>query len=529
MELIYLWVEEYKNIEKQGFNFSPRFRCKYDEEKNELEIIDKDKTGEFYPKNFFGDNINVTAIVGKNGAGKSTLLISIIGAIFQNGYEQKNANWREFKKLILVFNDSEDRKIFTFSGIKNQETQEFELFHILNQKTLNLYEDYKCCKPNSYLHQYYYLLFDFSIGQQEIWNDSSNYKINFALEPSRIYLGTGGGNLVTKIDPVSFDSTMKSNAVYFYKYIYDNNLEEFLKIFNLPSFQLLHHFGKSSMRPKIRDITFKELQADNINAFGINFNTLNNWDEINQYIERYVNSSMSIQKLTENDLLHFDRLLIYSKLELESNDNLFFRNLSTGQQLLISYLGIIVRLHLKTKHLNKRVFNILIDEIETSLHPNWQRMFLVFIINFLTESKISSNYKCINIIVCTHSPFILSDLPKENVVFLKDGAQVDIDINTFGANIHTLLTHGFFMEDGLMGEFAKSKIDKAIEYLNQKSLTKEELDYCENIISIIGEPIIKRELQRMIDSKRLSKIDKIDEIEKQIEELQKELKKIKYD
>lgn len=322
---------------------------------------------------------------------------------------------------------------------------------------------------------------------------------------------------------------MKSNAVYFYKYIYDNNLEEFLKIFNLPSFQLLHHFGKSSMRPKIRDITFKELQADNINAFGINFNSLNNWDEINQYIERYVNSSMSIQKLTENDLLHFDRLLIYSKLELESNDNLFFRNLSSGQQLLISYLGIIVRLHLKTKHLNKRVFNILIDEIETSLHPNWQRMFLVFIINFLTESKISSNYKCINIIVCTHSPFILSDLPKENVVFLKDGAQVDIDINTFGANIHTLLTHGFFMEDGLMGEFAKSKIDKAIEYLNQKSLTKEELDYCENIISIIGEPIIKRELQRMIDSKRLSKIDKIDEIEKQIEELQKELKKIKYD
>ena len=74
MELVYLWVEEYKNIHKQGFNFSPRFRCEYDEEKNELEIIDKDETGEFYPKNFFGDNINVTAIVGENGSGKSSLL-----------------------------------------------------------------------------------------------------------------------------------------------------------------------------------------------------------------------------------------------------------------------------------------------------------------------------------------------------------------------------------------------------------------------------------------------------------------------
>ena len=65
MELVYLWVEDYKNIHKQGFNFSPRFRCEYDEKTEKLEIIDKDETGEFYPKNFFGDNINVTAIVGE--------------------------------------------------------------------------------------------------------------------------------------------------------------------------------------------------------------------------------------------------------------------------------------------------------------------------------------------------------------------------------------------------------------------------------------------------------------------------------
>lgn len=74
MELVYLWVEDYKNIKKQGFNFSPRFRCEYDEEKNELEIIDKEETGEFYSKNFFGDNVNITAIVGENGSGKSSLV-----------------------------------------------------------------------------------------------------------------------------------------------------------------------------------------------------------------------------------------------------------------------------------------------------------------------------------------------------------------------------------------------------------------------------------------------------------------------
>jgi hypothetical protein len=29
MELVYLRVEKYKNIHKQGFNFSPRFRCEF--------------------------------------------------------------------------------------------------------------------------------------------------------------------------------------------------------------------------------------------------------------------------------------------------------------------------------------------------------------------------------------------------------------------------------------------------------------------------------------------------------------------
>lgn len=70
MELVYLWVEKYKNIHKQGFNFSPRFHCAYDEEKNEL-TIDENKD---YIPDFFGENINVTAIVGKNGSGKSSLL-----------------------------------------------------------------------------------------------------------------------------------------------------------------------------------------------------------------------------------------------------------------------------------------------------------------------------------------------------------------------------------------------------------------------------------------------------------------------
>jgi predicted membrane chloride channel (bestrophin family) len=85
------------------------------------------------------------------------------------------------------------------------------------------------------------------------------------------------------------------------------------------------------------------------------------------------------------------------------------------------------------------------------------------------------------------------------------------------------------MKDGLMGEFAKDKIDEVIKYLNNESFTVIKTnDEAQNIINIIGEPIIKRELQRKLDSKRLSKIDKIDEIEKQMKIMEEQRKLLEH-
>ena len=101
MELVYLWIEEYKNIKNQGFNFSPRFEFHYDKDSKKLTKIGDESTTY---KSIFPDNINVTAIVGENGSGKSSVLNIILG-ILEN--EIKN-------KYILIFNDNSLQYISNF-------------------------------------------------------------------------------------------------------------------------------------------------------------------------------------------------------------------------------------------------------------------------------------------------------------------------------------------------------------------------------------------------------------------------------
>ncbi len=63
MELVYLWVEDYKNIKKQGFNFSPRFYCEYND--NTLTINENKDYIDIFP-----ENIILQLLLEKMGVGR---------------------------------------------------------------------------------------------------------------------------------------------------------------------------------------------------------------------------------------------------------------------------------------------------------------------------------------------------------------------------------------------------------------------------------------------------------------------------
>lgn len=120
--------------------------------------------------------------------------------------------------------------------------------------------------------------------------------------------------------------------------------------------------------------------------------------------------------------------------------------------------------------------NLVFDEIELYYHPDLQKEFVKNLLDSLSRLNLN-NIKGINCLLITHSPFILSDIPSQNILHLRDGDVAAISSQpTFGANIHDLLANDFFMSDGFMGSWAKEKINSVVAFLNFHKLKKTIID-----------------------------------------------------
>lgn len=151
--------------------------------------------------------------------------------------------------------------------------------------------------------------------------------------------------------------------------------------------------------------------------------------------------------------------------------------------------------------------NIMLDEIELYFHPEFQRTFLKELLDQLDYVDYTGGIKGINIMFITHSPFILSDIPKQNCLFLeKAGVYTQPvrknNLHTFGGNIYDMLRNSFFIKDSV-GSYAKSKIDEIIDVTNEvfniDFKEKEALKEKEKLINRINEKEACRDIISAID------------------------------
>ncbi len=236
---------------------------------------------------------------------------------------------------------------------------------------------------------------------------------------------------------------------------------------------------------KIYDLKEKNDRAfiniDDLKIMGIDFNNLENLPP------RIFNSEIYFTTKDEMQRIPFDSFSSGEKQKLHSLGAILYHirnidSISKSQSNLIKYSSL----------------NIILEEIELYFHPEWQRTFIYELLSLLHNS----NYKTvqnINLIFVTHSPFILSDIPKSNVLFLQNGMPNDsMQENTFGANINSMLKNGFFLPSLPMGEFAYNKINSLFSRLNSHEFRDDDLETMYQEIIRIGEPYIKSQLLNLI-------------------------------
>ncbi len=561
MELIYAWIKGEKILKNFEVNMGWQERFSYDAERNIL-------TGQEDPdyiKDFFSSSVsNITAFVGSNGSGKSTALEFLINVLPKGQAQDPVAiiihYSKQFQKLIIYAHESIATKLqIRTNGV-------YELVNTLRNRYdyqdiiyyTNSFYDRVIERDIQGLHNASLtnMLFGPSTGKNiNSRRTGDNFTLRFKFSEYARTIAFLYSNINKNIEislpnylmvSTIFSPEIDSEDYYInpensqrYKELYDkivtyynDKLEtattlkaKFLLIVehNLVLDELtLHNLLeiKSSLieslliNPvEIADILHgnskKSKQiTDFVNYLG---NLIEEKDVAVDMNVAWIDISKTNPREIPRLLAQLRRLSNYDSNFIQlglSHQKMIFGESSSGELALLSMLSRLFALsnsqqRMANLHLDDSVL-ILMDEPELYLHPIYQKN----VISYLTEllPQIFSEIN-IQVILTSHSPFIISDLPKRNVCFFTGNksfvtSELMEHKQTFASNIHTLLSDSFFLDNGFIGTFAKKKLDAVIKDLNTtKDISTERKVEIRKIIISIGEPILKRKLLEMFNDK----------------------------
>ncbi len=136
---------------------------------------------------------------------------------------------------------------------------------------------------------------------------------------------------------------------------------------------------------------------------------------------------------------------------------------------------------------------LLIDEPDRALHPELARRFLDTLLKSVNECKDRN----IQIVISSHSPFIVTDILPENVyaIDIEDGKRKIVnDKDTFATNIYYLLMDSFMLEN-TFGEYSYKQLKKILKLLKGSNVIDlEQMEWIGKIIDRIGEKTVKKKL-----------------------------------
>ncbi len=286
-----------------------------------------------------------------------------------------------------------------------------------------------------------------------------------------------------------------------------------------------------------------------------------------RFFINYKNKKDKDYKLLEslfNELYDFNKKYItepdfHNKIRYSQLFNCSITNTSVGEKqsidLLAKFKIKIYEAIDKYKELgnpNGKKLSILLtlDEPDNHMHPEWQRSLKLNIDKILNdiidkENKENKEDKLdlyFQIIMTTHSPFIISDFKKDELVLLDFSKENNREFTTvsigaknfYGANIYDIMADGFFLESGI-GAFTENEIKVAIENLKHSTETEglesKVLDKIKSLKDEISDVFVKDYLNTIIDNYKAENCKNDEEkdylVKEKIKELEIEILKLK--
>ena len=178
----------------------------------------------------------------------------------------------------------------------------------------------------------------------------------------------------------------------------------------------------------------------------------------------------------------------------------------------------------------KKKYILLFDEIERSMHPELCRNLISDLMTFLQKHYPEKEFQ---IIIASHSPFIVGDILQGGVVCLTRDGEKSIASKAkqspFGQNIHTLLKTQFFL-DSTFGAHASVVMTELEKWLTCKSIdgtlieqinrflegsavgpkyektyltsSEDSIHFLQATIDNIGEPVLRNYFQRLLNRQK---------------------------
>lgn len=585
MELIYIWVDKFRNYEKEEIYFSNQFEVNYNQKDQTLKVLRSQSYVSLQKKGT--PLISINGIVGKNGVGKTNLL-DLIGS----RYADRGLVREEEKYFFLYY--IEEKDIFIIEG------NHIDLLETLIERE-RISKEYFCgkkwCAVEVKLEEggrlrYIGNNFDnkkdkYILSLRDKWNSNHFDQRSRAEddEPRIMIQRRQSEDRAQSYIPVvemlveqlarprrelfqdeSYELRITYNdfAVELYEiiyglvpldnYFYENLLGEEISYNKVLKAIVLNYLRRAIRLNRIEEKEEKDFYVDMLKEA----QNINQWQLYYWRLISYINEEILKldDEITEKyNQIQYEELLkalgctnvfryndgekesynqdsylsleIQKDLELEQYEkaikatidsgrlseqaqaaNLFhdffkhsIRRLSGGEE---TYLDILAALNEQltdilsdTKH-----YIILLDEPDRNMHPELARNFIYNLDSFVRD-RFQGTEKTIQIIIATHSPFILTDIQKEKVIFIEREGRytktVKKPILTFGGHIQKLLIDDFFM-DSTIGEYATQKIKEVIAWTDDTKLGIQEYKdnhaYYEAIIQSVGDPIIKLKLEK---------------------------------